>query len=79
MKVDQATTTSIYNGLILGNLRISEIIIDFVDKFDHKATESQLDYTANTTPGIPTIGSIEQGGDTIQSLANIQEAILKLI
>ena len=79
LKIDQATTSSIYNGLILGNLRISEITIDFVDKFDHKATESQLDYTENTAPTVPTIGPIESGGDTIQSLANIQEAILKLI
>ena len=80
------TINNNYEGLILGNLRISELKINVVDKYDHKETESQLEYTSNTAPNVPTIGPIvptigpiETGGDTIESLANIQNAILKLL
>ena len=70
------TNNSFYEGLILGNLRISELKVEFIDKYDREKTESQLEYTENT---VASIKPIETGSNTIQTLTNIQDAILKLL
>ena len=71
-------TTSEYIGLVVGKLRISKIDIEYYDKYDREVTEKPFKNSEYIAPQA-TVQPISEGSDTIESLANIQQAILKLL
>ena len=84
LKLNKTFNSSTYLGVVISNLKISHTTIEYSDKYDRIKTEEQEVISEDITPvnepkPQPVIGPIDQGSSTVESLANIQQAILKLL